>query len=70
MTDQMQMEMVRDEIALINSELERTEDPRSAMALVQVRIREMEKSGRKVPDDLIRLERNLKADCISQSRGG
>ncbi len=70
MTDQMQMEMVRDDIAWINSELERTEDPRSAMALVQARIRELEKFGRKVPDDLIRLERNLNADCISQSRGG
>lgn len=70
MTDQMQMEMVRDEIAWINSELEKSEDPRSCMALVQARIREIEKSGRKVPDDLIRLERNLRADCISQSRGG
>ena len=70
MTNQMQMEMVRDDIAWINSELERTEDPRSAMALVQARIQEFEKSGRKVPDDLVRLERNLKADCISQSRGG
>lgn len=70
MTEQMQMEMVQDQIARINSELERTEDPRSAMALVQARIRELENSGRKVPDDLVRLERNLKADCISQSRGG
>ena len=59
-----------EEIAKLNTEIELLDDPRSCVALVQARIRELEIAGQEVPDGLIRIERNLKADCISQSRGG
>ena len=70
MTYHMHSEHMREEIARLAGEIEQTDDPRSGMALVQARIRELKSSGRDIPDDLIRLERNLKADCICQSRGG
>jgi len=69
-TDHRSYEHMREEIAQLNSQIEQTEDPRSGMALVQARIKQLKSAGREIPDDLIRMERNLKADCICQSRGG
>ena len=60
----------QNEIAALNAEIDRTDDPRSGVALVQARIRELQSAGRDIPDDIRRIERALKADCISQSRGG
>lgn len=58
------------EIAELNAEIDREEDPRSCVAKVKARIRELRGAGEEVPADLVRMERNLEADCICHSRGG
>ena len=58
------------EIASLNAEIDQADDPRSGMARVQARIRDLKQAGREVPADLIQIERHLKAECICQSRGG
>lgn len=63
-------EQMQGEIANLNAQIEQVDCPRAGMALVQARIRAMRQAGRDVPADLIRIEKNLQAECISQSRGG
>lgn len=57
------------EIANLNAKIEQNDDPRAGYAIVRARISELRKAGREVPADLIRLERALQGECISQSRG-
>jgi len=57
------------EIALLNSELERTDDPRECYAKVQAKIRGYRQSGAKVPDDLVLIEKLLVAECLAASQG-
>ena len=65
MTEQMQ-----GEIANLNAAIDQIDDPRAGFALVKQRINELRNEGKQVPDELVRLERNLQSECISQSRGG
>jgi hypothetical protein len=58
------------EIANLSAQIEQIDSPRAGIALVQARIRAHRQAGTDVPVELIRLERNLQADCISESRGG
>jgi hypothetical protein len=63
-------EQMQGEIANLNTEIEQADCPRAGFALVQARIKAIRQSGKEVPSELTRIERNLQAECISQSRGG
>ena len=58
------------EFADLVSQMEQSEDdPRRCYALVKERIRNYRQSGENVPDDLVRMERALMTECLSQSQG-
>lgn len=63
-------QQMQGEIANLSAQLEQSDDPRAGFAIVQARIRALRQAGTEVPAELIRLEKNLQTDCISQSRGG
>ena len=63
-------EQMQGEIASIGAQINAIDDPRAGFAIVQSRIRALRKAGREIPVDLLRMERNLQSECISQSRGG
>jgi hypothetical protein len=64
MTEQMQAE-----IAELNLRLEEIDDPRSAWAIVQERIRNYRKAGHPVPEALSLMERRLATECRIESQG-
>jgi hypothetical protein len=64
MTNQMQSE-----IAQLNVELERTDDPREAYALVLARIGRYRQAGQKVPEELALIEKRLVHECVAASQG-
>lgn len=64
-SDQMQ-----GEIANLSAQIDQVDDPRAGFALVKARIHSLRQSGRDIPAELLRMERNLQSECISQSRGG
>lgn len=57
------------EVAEINERLEASEDPRECYRLVRERIAERKTRGEMIPEDLVRLERTLFAECNAQSQG-
>ena len=63
-------EQMQGEIANISAQIDAVDDPRAGFAIVQSRIRALRQAGREIPVDLLRMERNLQSECISQSRGG
>jgi len=63
-------EQMQGEIANLSARIEQIDDPRAGFALVKQRINELRIEGQQIPDELIRMERNLQSECISQSRGG
>jgi len=63
-------QQMQGEIANLNAQIEQTDCPRAGVAIVQERIRALRSAGTEVPVELIRLERNLQSECISESRGG
>jgi hypothetical protein len=63
-------EQMQGEIANLNAQIESVDCPRAGFAIVQARIKAIRSAGREVPTDLLRLERSLQSECISQSRGG
>jgi prefoldin subunit 5 len=63
-------EQMQREIANLGAEVDAVDDLRAAFAIVQKRIRALRQDGHVIPADLLRMERNLQSDCISQSRGG
>ena len=66
----MSEQQMQGEIANLNAQIDSVDCPRAGFAIVQARIKAIRSSGCDVPADLVRLERNLQAECISQSRGG
>ena len=60
---------MQSEIADLNVELEKLDDPRSCVALVQARIRAYRQAGEAVPEALARIERRLMSECMAQSQG-
>ena len=66
----MSQQMGSVEIADLVQQMEQSEDdPRRCYALVKQRIVECRNSGRAIPEDLVRMERSLKLECLSQSQG-
>ncbi|MEQ1697234.1 MAG: hypothetical protein ABL901_15475 [Hyphomicrobiaceae bacterium] len=63
-------EQMQGEIANLNAQIDEIDDPREGFAMVKARINELRSAGRDVPAELVRLEKNLQTECISQSRGG
>jgi hypothetical protein len=63
-------EQMQGEIANLNAQINDIDDPREGFAMVKARINELRKAGQDVPVELIRMEKNLQTECISQSRGG
>ena len=63
-------EQMQGEIANVNAQVASVDCPRAGFAIVQARIKAIRSAGHEVPVELTRLERNLQAECISQSRGG
>lgn len=59
----------RMEIAEINDLIDELDDPRDSFAIVQERIREYRDAGWPVPQDLVRIERNLMTDLMAESQG-
>jgi phosphopantetheine adenylyltransferase len=46
-----------------------TEDPRKAWASVKQRMEVLRTAGKPVPEVLIKVERQLMADCMAESQG-
>lgn len=61
-------EVLRD-IAEVIGRLEDLEDPRVGYAMIHERVVECQKAGVDVPEELMRLERSLLADCCAESQG-
>ncbi len=64
MTEQMQSE-----IAELSLRMEEIDDPRRSYALIQERIRQYRQRGHDIPEELVRMERRLAADCLIESQG-
>ena len=64
MTEQMQSE-----IAELSLRMEEIDDPRRSYALIQERIRQYRQRGYDIPEELVRIERRLAADCLIESQG-
>jgi hypothetical protein len=64
MTEQMQSE-----IAELSLRMEEIDDPRRCYALIQERIRQYRQRGYDIPEELVRIERRLAADCLIESQG-
>ena len=62
-------EKLYEDFAVIMDEIHSADDPRQAYAIVQGRIKEYHSAGWAVPDDLIRVERNLVTECMAESQG-
>lgn len=62
-------EKLYEDFSGLMSEIEATDDPREAFALVQDRIREYRSAGWAVPDDLVRVERTMMTDFMAESQG-
>ncbi len=62
-------EKLYEDFTVLLTEIETTEDPRAAFAIVQDRIREYRSAGWAVPDDLIRVERTMMTDFMAESQG-
>jgi hypothetical protein len=60
---------MQSEIAQLNVELEQTDDPREAYAMVQAKVRRYRQAGEKVPDDLALIEKRLMHECMAASQG-
>lgn len=57
------------EITKLSEELDHLDDPRQGVVRVQQRMKQYREAGLKVPDQLLRMERQLKIDCVLQSQG-
>ena len=57
------------EIAELNGMIADIEDPRAGFAMVRERIERYRAEGRMVPDDLARLEQQLRTECMLASQG-
>lgn len=64
MTEQMQSE-----IAELSLRMEEIDDPRRSYAMVQERIRQFRQRGQDIPEELVRMERRLAAECLMESQG-
>jgi hypothetical protein len=64
MTNQMQSE-----IAQLNVELEQTDDPREAYAMVLAKIARYRQAGQKVPEELALIEKRVVHECMAASQG-
>ena len=64
MTEQMQSE-----IAELSLRMEEIDDPRRCYALIQERIRQYRQRGYDIPEEFVRIERRLAADCLIESQG-
>lgn len=64
MADQMQSE-----IADLSLQMESIDDPRRCYALVRERIHRYRLNGTIVPQDLVRLEKQLLTECQEESQG-
>lgn len=66
----MSQQMGHVEIADLMQQMEQTaDDPRHCYALVHQRIEEVRQMGASVPEDLVRLERDLLTECLAESQG-
>jgi hypothetical protein len=66
----MSAQMGSGDIAELVQQMEQSEDdPRRCYALVKQRITEYKQAGNTVPEDLVRMERSLMTECLSQSQG-
>ena len=57
------------EIAQINTYIDEIDDPREGYRIVREHIVEHQSRGEPVPEDLIRIERLLFAECNAESQG-
>jgi hypothetical protein len=62
-------EKLYEDFAVLMDEIQGADDPRVAYAIVQDRINEYRSAGWAVPDDLIRVERNLMTEFMAESQG-
>jgi hypothetical protein len=62
-------EQMHSEIAELSLRMEEIDDPRRCYALIQERIRQYRQRGYDIPEELVRMERRLAADCLIESQG-
>lgn len=62
-------EKLYEDFSVVMDEIQSADDPRQAYAIVQTRIRQYRSAGWAVPDDLIRVERNLMTEFMAESQG-
>lgn len=66
----MSQQMGSGEFAELVQQMEQSDDdPRQCYALVKERISEFRDSGRDVPDELTKLEKQLMTECMLASQG-
>lgn len=66
----MSQQMGSGELEELVQQMEQSEDdPRQCYALVKQRIAEVRKSGRTIPDELVRLEKRWMTECMLTSQG-
>lgn len=66
----MSEQMFSGDVADLVQQMEQSEDdPRRCYALVKERINSFKQQGRRVPDDLVRMERALMTECMAASQG-
>jgi len=65
----MTMEEVQQELAELNGQIDATDDPREGYALVRQKIEQHREAGHTVPEELVRLEKAMQVECLSESQG-
>lgn len=57
------------EIAELNTCIADIEDPRAGFAMVRERIERYREAGMAIPEDLTRIEKRLRTECMLASQG-
>lgn len=66
---QQSMPQMQAEIAELHGLIADIDDPRACAVMVRERIEQYRAAGRAVPDDLSRIEKQLRTECMLASQG-
>lgn len=66
---QQPMPQMQAEIAELNGLIADIDDPRAGVAMVRERIEQYRSAGLSIPEDLARIEKQLRTECMIASQG-
>lgn len=66
---QQSMPQMQAEIAELNGLIADIDDPRAGAAMVRERIEQYRAAGQAVPEDLAKIEKQLRTECMLASQG-